>query len=152
MPPMAGGSTGPETPPELDASATAESTSDDGSSSGGLVTTLISGLLLAGTTGVTPTSCLVRLHELDSLDPGSGLPVEIAAEISVDVDGLPQPYVMEDMAGFLVGPGDQVYVSALCDVDGDGAPDNLGAYYPQVPLEPVLLPAGDIDLTLEVVL
>lgn len=113
---------------------------------------LLSGQLLDGPTGLVPDTCRIRMHTLDSIDPGSGLPVDTAAEITATIQALPQMYVVDSVPGGAIGVGDEVYVSALCDVDGDGVLDNLGAYYPQIPLESVVLPAMGVDMTLDFVL
>jgi hypothetical protein len=41
-----------------------------------------------------------------------------------------------------------VYESTICDIDGDDAPDSVGAWYPSIPVLPVDLPATNIDMAL----
>jgi hypothetical protein len=110
---------------------------------------LVTGLLLAGTTTVVPITCNVRLHLPEFLDPDTGLPGEFVHEEPVPVRALPQAYTVFMADGDFIGPGDSVYVSTLCDVDGDGAPDTVGGYYPGVPVEPVELPASNVDIPLD---
>jgi hypothetical protein len=112
---------------------------------------LVTGRLLAGSAEVTPVTCYMRLHLLESLDPGSGLPFEFVHEEPVPVQALPQAYTVFSADGDVIGPGDSVYVSTVCDVDGDDAPDTVGGYYPDVPVEPVELPATGIDLRLDAI-
>ena len=45
-----------------------------------------------------------------------------------------------------------MYVSTICDIDGDEAPDSVGAWYPSIPVLPVDLPATNIDMALDFVL
>lgn len=122
---------------------------DDSTTAGTEV--LVSGQLLDGPSKLVPVTCYLRLHVLESLDPGSGLPLESIYEGGVPISALPQPYVITTAQADLVGPGDTVYVSTICDVDGDGAPDSIGGWYPSIPLEPVDVPASNIDMTLDVV-
>jgi len=110
---------------------------------------LVTGRLLADSTDVIPITCFVRLHLLESLDPGSGLPIEYVHDEPVPVQALPQAYTVLSADGDVVGPGDSVYVSTICDVDGDGGPDSVGGYYPGLPVEPVDLPASGIDIPLD---
>jgi len=148
VPPMGGGGAGDSgsmgEPEPLDSD---DLDDDSGTGGSGLV---LSGLLLDGTSGLVPDTCRVRLHTLDSLDPGSGIPLEIAFETLVTIQLLPQPYGVYDVPAELLA-GDPLYVSTLCDVDGDGALDSFGAYYPQLPLEPISLPSEEIDMTLDFV-
>lgn len=168
-PPIQGGpSGGPVIPPNPTASVDTGTTSATASTTGGTADTtgmatdggvsgpetggpnpLISGHILDGPAGVVPMTCMIRLHTFESLDPGSGLPIDIAYEAVSTVQDLPQFYAINVVPDGIVGEGDDVYVSTRCDVDGDGALDDVGAYYPQVPLETVLLPAQDIDLVLD---
>lgn len=149
VPPMGGGEPGGSAssggePDPLDSDGLDD---DSGTGIDGIV---LSGVLLDGTSGLMPDTCRIRLHTLDSLDPGSGIPVEVAYETLVAVQLLPQPYGVSDVPAELL-TGDPIYVSTLCDVDGDGALDNFGAYYPQLPLEPISLPSEEIDMTLDFV-
>ncbi len=168
-PPPIGGATGPVVPPiggngpeDGDTGGTRGSgTLDSGDTlgTGGTLdgtasttaghTVLVTGQLLAGTAESTPPLCFVRLHLLESLDPGSGLPFEFVHEEPVPVRALPQAYTVLSADGDVVGPGDSVYVSTICDSDGDGNPDTVGGYYPEVPVEPVDLPASGIDIALD---
>ena len=170
-PPIAMG-TGPVVPPvggqgpgddandgsTLDASGTLDGTTTldasgtfDGTATTAGTGTLLAGRLLDGPAGVEPVTCYVRIHLLDSLDPGSGLPLDSVVEQPVEVLGLPQAYAIDSASVDAVGAGDTVYVSATCDVDGDGALDSVGAWYPDLPLQPVDLPASGIDMALDVV-
>lgn len=151
VPPMGGQASGSG----ADASGTLGSGTLDGGSSessttGGGSALLVTGRLVDGPSQLQPVSCDVRLHLLESFDRGSGLPTESFYEERFFVQALPQPYAIASVPDALVGPGDSIYVSTICDVDGDGVDDNLGAYYPTIPAEPVLLPAVGIDLTLDV--
>lgn len=170
-PPPIGGGSGPAVPPvggngpsgngsTLDSGTLESGTLTDGSLTdstltGGSTTAgsevLVSGQLLDGPAELVPLVCYIRLHVLDSLDPGSGLPLESVYEGGVPISALPQPYTITTAQADLVGPGDAVYVSTICDVDGDGAPDSIGGWYPSLPLQPVDLPASNIDMTLDVV-
>jgi len=131
------------------ATSTADSNADADPNTGPGGSPLVIGQLLDGGPGLLPNHCRVRLHALDSIDPGSGIPFDVAFETILAVPALPQPYAITGVPSDVAGPGDQLYVSVLCDVDGDGALDDYGAYYPQIPLEPVLLPAEDVDLRLD---
>lgn len=127
--------------------------SESGSTTAGS-TVLVSGQLLDGPAEITPVICYVRLHLLDSLDPGSGLPINSVYQAPVAVRALPQPYAIttDEVEAEAVGPGDVVYVSTICDIDGDDAPDSVGAWYPSIPVQPVDLPASSIDMPLDFVL
>jgi hypothetical protein len=169
-PPPIGGATGPVVPPiggngpesgdpsgtrgssgTLDSGGTLDSagTLDGTASTTAGHVVLLTGQLLAGTAEAIPTICFVRLHLLESLDPGTGLPFEFVHEEPVPVRALPQAYTVFSAPGDVIGPGDSVYVSTLCDSDGDGNPDPVGGYYPGVPVEPVDLPGSGVDLQLD---
>lgn len=136
-----------------DASGTLDSGTGTGDASGSTTSgtvPLLSGQLLDGSAELVPVACYVRVHLLDSFDPGSGLPIQSVYEERVMLRALPQAYAIASVPSGLVGPGDSVYVTTVCDVEGDGIADNVGGYYPGIPVEPVLLPAVEIDLTLDV--
>lgn len=111
---------------------------------------LLSGRVLAGAPNiVTPLNCALRLFEPGGIDPATGNIVDVALQVPLTVQQLPHPYQVgiNDAAGVIM-PGQAVYATVTCDIDEDGLFDNLGGFYPQLPLELFQLPSTGIDVEL----
>lgn len=94
-----------------------------------------------------PMNCSLRLHEPGAVDPGTGLSTGPLIDVPVILDEQEQRFDigLAEVQG-IVNMGDLVYVEVRCDVDGDGAFDTVGGWFPLLPAELVELPAEDIDL------
>ena len=111
---------------------------------------LLAGQILSGDpTITTPLNCALRLFEPGGIDPATGNVIQIGLQIPVTVQQFPTAYqVSIDDAAGVIGPGQAVYAAVTCDVDGDGLFDNVGGFYPALPLELFQLPATGIDVEL----
>jgi hypothetical protein len=96
-----------------------------------------------------PMNCSVRMHEPGAVDPGTGLSSGALLDVPVTLEGPQQLYdIGLDQVQEIVNQGDLVYVEVRCDVNGDGAFDDVGGWFPLLPAEIVELPAEDIDLVI----
>ncbi len=130
--------------------ATSDSTATGTSSSGtGSVDALLTGTILPGTAGIVPTGCYITLYRDDVVDQDTGIPLNPIYTELVTIRVLPQDYAIPSVPTEDVSAGDSVYVGASCDTDGMGPPDDVWAWYPQLPVEAVTLPVDGIDLSLE---
>jgi len=102
----------------------------------------------------TPINCAIRFYELNAIDPGTGLEVEVyKAQFIFEVPAWPASFeVDEDDAEGLLETDESGYVAALCDGDGNNIfDDGLGGFYPGLPLEEVVLPALELEIAIATV-
>lgn len=167
-PPVGGASAGPNTagvastdpePPGTSGGMTTASSSSSsgpgttsdgpGDDSTGAPFTVLTGGFEDGLSGFAlPITCLVQFHLPGQIDPSSGQETAVAFSRPFTIDAFPQPFAIEsdDVPG-LVMPGDSGFVTANCDVDGDGLyDDNAGGYYPSLPLLEVTVPASSLTI------
>lgn len=113
---------------------------------------LVSGLIFEGEAEwPLPLRCAIRLHEADAVfDPGTGVSGGFSGQVLVTINAFPFPYIVTNEDVVFLGPGDLVYVQAVCDPSGDGFDEVgvVGAWFPGLPAEPVILPSTDVDLAL----
>jgi hypothetical protein len=97
-----------------------------------------------------PMDCTIRLHEPGAVDPGTGLSSGALLDVPISVGDTQQRFdIGADEVVGIVNQGDLVYVEVRCDVNGDGAFDEFGGWYPLLPAEIVELPGEDIDLVVD---
>ncbi len=95
-----------------------------------------------------PIQCSVRFHLPGEINPSNGIETATTFSRPFVIDAFPQSFtIMSDDIGDVVAPGDSGFVTSECDVDGDNFfDDNVGAYFPSLPMVEVSVPASSIDL------
>jgi hypothetical protein len=94
-----------------------------------------------------PMDCNLRFFLPEQLDTMTGVASEWEADVPITITEFPQPFMLGvDDFSDAVMVGTEGYVGIRCDLEGDGTLDNVGAYYPELPPELVMLPADGIEL------
>lgn len=121
-----------------------------GSSSGSVLDTVFTGRFLDGGGGYAlPLTCTVRFHSPGEINPSNGVDTATTFIRAFEIDAFPQSFtITNDEIGGIAMRGDPGYVSSECDVDGNRIfDDDVGAFFPGLPMTEISIPASSIDLT-----
>lgn len=151
-PPMTGQtagatSTSTGTGTDTDVSSSSSSSSEGSTEIGEF--TVITGSLHDGGGGYAlPITCSVRFHVPGTIEPSTGVDTAFAFARPVTVDEFPQSFSISSVeAGGVVSPGDNGFITVVCDVDGDGLnDDSAGGYFPSLPLAEITVPASEVAI------
>lgn len=135
--------------------STGASTSDGADTTAGVLD-LGMGILMVGEIDVgdgawaPPLPCSLRFFTEEQLDPRTGVAMEWIAEIPIEIDEFPFAFsVSRDDVPPEIDVGSELYFGVRCDFDGDGALDNVGAFFPELPAELIVLPADGVNVALQ---
>lgn len=111
--------------------------------------TALSGAFIDGGAGFPlPIECAVRFHFVGDINPATGVDTGFVFSRPFTIMAFPQSFAItsEEISDVVVA-GDTGFVTAECDVDGDNFfDDNVGGYYPSLPLVEITLPGSAIDI------
>ena len=132
-------------------SASGSTGGTDGGSTGA-VTDLLSGQFVDGSGGtyVPPFTCSIRFHAPGEIEPTTGVDSGFTLQQTFTIDSFPSDWVVTaQSSGGAINVGDTGYVTASCDTDGDFLnDDNVGGWYPTLPLDLVTVPAAGLDISI----
>lgn len=120
------------------------------SSSGAVLDTILTGRFLDGGGGFAlPITCTVRFHRPGEINPSNGVDTASTFSRAFEIDAFPQSFtITNDEIGGVVMLGDPGYITSECDIDGDNFfDDQVGAFFPGLPMTEIAIPASSIDLT-----
>lgn len=130
-----------------------ETTSGSSNSEGGPASgdeDLVAGSFAVGERYALPVDCSVEFHLPSQIDATSGATTAFVVSKLFVVDERVSAFSIQvDEVVDVVTSGDDGFVTARCDIDGNGLfDDGVGAYHNGLPATRVTLPALDIELEL----